>query len=136
MNNNKITEIPDSIKNLGSLSRVYLNNNLIKKIPEAVMYLKNLRELELNNNQIREFPEYLKFAKVRRIELKKNLIKLDEIPPSLKIYYYDGIKEGIFSRVQPIRKIKKKQEEKEQNQNKSFDPTKYHTLDKWSEKKK
>ncbi len=72
-NNNRISEISKSFKNLISIIDLDLSGNYIRKIPEAIKDMKKLTILELNIIEIEEIPDILKFSKVRNIELFENL---------------------------------------------------------------
>ena len=50
MNANNIINLPETIGNLTSITRLYLSGNNITTLPETIGNLKNLSILELNSN--------------------------------------------------------------------------------------
>ncbi|XP_055031066.1 volume-regulated anion channel subunit LRRC8C [Misgurnus anguillicaudatus] len=53
---NSITFIPEHIKKLGSLERLYLSHNKIEVLPSHLFLCNKLRYLDLSNNDIRFIP--------------------------------------------------------------------------------
>ncbi|KAL1022632.1 hypothetical protein UPYG_G00030250 [Umbra pygmaea] len=53
---NSITYIPEHIKKLGSLERLYFSNNKIEILPSHLFLCNKLRYLDLSNNDIRFIP--------------------------------------------------------------------------------
>lgn len=55
--NNQLTEIPDSVKNLKALVRIVANNNKITQISKELSSLPSFIDLRLSNNEITVIPE-------------------------------------------------------------------------------
>jgi Leucine-rich repeat (LRR) protein/signal recognition particle receptor subunit beta len=82
LNNNQITEIPETIGKLTQLTNLILNNNEIVEIPETIGKLTQLTNLTLNNNQITEIPETIgKLTQLTNLLFNNNIIA--KIPSSI-----------------------------------------------------
>ena len=53
----KLTTLPESIGNLGSLQSLNLNDNQLETLPESIGNLGSLQELNLGDNQLATLPE-------------------------------------------------------------------------------
>ncbi|MFK5975147.1 MAG: AAA family ATPase [Sulfurovum sp.] len=80
INNNQLTEIPDSIGELSNLKILILSNNSIKKITPKIENLSNLTHLDLGNNPIEYLPHSIKkLKKLRHLGLTGTKLPL---PPN------------------------------------------------------
>lgn len=81
-NKNKITEIPEKIKNLINLYRLNLSGNAISIISESLIKLRNLELLNLKNNKLTDFS-----AKIANMPALKQLVldgnPFEMIPPEI-----------------------------------------------------
>jgi len=77
--NNRLTYLPNTIKNLISLKRLGLENNKIEKLPDGLYNLSELQILHLNKNNINNISEkILNFKKLEDFYLKQN--PLEKMP--------------------------------------------------------
>ena len=58
LNGNKLSELPD-LKALASLRRVYLRNNRFETVPETLRDLPSLTDIDFSGNPIKEIPGWL-----------------------------------------------------------------------------
>ena len=73
----KLSTIPEPIRKLTSLKRLYLNNNLIENIPEWIGELKSLKKLDLSDNNIKRLPESIyDLNTLGFLDLSKNKLTL------------------------------------------------------------
>ena len=56
LNNNKLSQLPESIGNLVNLISLDLSNNTLTRLPESIGNLVNLTSLDLDNNKIYILP--------------------------------------------------------------------------------
>jgi uncharacterized protein YlbG (UPF0298 family) len=82
---NKLNNIPEPIRELTSLKKLYLNHNLIETVPEWIGELKFLKRLDLSNNKITNIPETLGNLKcLKHLNLfNNNIMKLNDSIGSL-----------------------------------------------------
>lgn len=81
-NRNKITEIPDQIKNLKNLARIDLADNLVSSISDELASVKSLELLNLKNNKLTDFsPKIANMPNLRQLALDGN--PFDMIPPEI-----------------------------------------------------
>jgi small GTP-binding protein len=82
LNDNNITNIPNSLNNLANIKTLSLNNNNIHTIPDSLDNLSNLKLLSLNNNNINTIPNSL--ANLNNLKvLSLNNNNINTIPNSL-----------------------------------------------------
>lgn len=73
--NNKLIEIPDEIKNLKSLKRIIINNNHIEKISFELKNLNFLEDFRLQNNDLTHIPNTIfSLEKLKILLLSDNQI--------------------------------------------------------------
>ncbi|KKL20502.1 hypothetical protein LCGC14_2454840, partial [marine sediment metagenome] len=79
LNDNQLTQLPESIGSLENLKELYLHDNQLTKLPESIGNLISLRVLSLWDNQLTQLPESignlknLKYLKLYRLIKSKNL---------------------------------------------------------------
>ena len=56
INNNQISEIPDSVGDLKALSRIIIDSNKISKISNRLSELEYFKDFRLSNNNISNVP--------------------------------------------------------------------------------
>ena len=54
---NELTELPESIGNLGGLTRLFVSNNQLTALPESIGSLRGLTRLFVSHNQLTGLPE-------------------------------------------------------------------------------
>lgn len=82
LNNNQISELPESIGILSNLQRLYLQYNQISELPESIGKLSKLEWLHLQHNQISVLPEFIgKMSNLQILWLHNNQIR--ELPESI-----------------------------------------------------
>lgn len=82
LGDNKLTRIPESMGNLQSLRRLYLQNNRLTALPESIGNLRSLQILYLQNNQLTAIPEsFGNLHDLRTLFLDSN--QLTAIPESV-----------------------------------------------------
>ena len=73
LSDNQLTEIPKSISNLSNLTKLGLDDNQLMKIPESIGNLSNLTRLNLNYNQLTKIPESINnLSNLMRLNLNDN----------------------------------------------------------------
>ncbi|XP_056162381.1 disease resistance protein RPV1-like [Syzygium oleosum] len=78
-----LTEIPDSIKKLASLTELDLGYTSITKLPEGIENMPNLRVLEISGTNITELPNAIgKLAKLQKLGVEK-CEKLERLPSNM-----------------------------------------------------
>lgn len=82
---NQITDIPESVENLTNLMYLYLHSNKISNIPESIGSLTKLKMLDLGDNQITSIPESIgNLTQLENLTLNNNaLLSLPENIASL-----------------------------------------------------
>ncbi len=84
--NNQLTELPDSIGNLKFLNRIIANNNQISKISPKLAEIQNFTDLRLDENNLTKIPEtifnlkslfvlYLKSNNIEKLSTKIGKLK-------------------------------------------------------------
>jgi len=69
----KLTTLPEEIRDLYHLERLYLSRNNIREIPNWIGDLQELRSISLYGNKIAELPEALRALKnLKKIDMEKN----------------------------------------------------------------
>lgn len=58
LNDNKLSTLPD-LKDLTSLSRIYLRGNSFKEVPETLKSLPSLTDIDISGNPVTAIPEWL-----------------------------------------------------------------------------
>lgn len=77
-----LNTIPDSIKNVKSLKRLWLSNNRFTEVPRALCFLPNLEELLLDGNLISSVPKKIQnLTKLKKLDLAGN----NDIPLCLEV---------------------------------------------------
>ena len=74
LNDNRLAALPD-LKALAKLRRIYLKNNRLDKVPETLKDLPSLTDVELSGNPIREIPDW--FAQktgLKNVSLSRTMI--------------------------------------------------------------
>ena len=83
LNNWELSTIPDSIGNLIELNHLILRDNKLRNIPETIRLLENLETLELGNCQISSLPDSLSNLKnLKKLTIERNF-QLKSIPKVL-----------------------------------------------------
>ena len=81
LNDNKLAELPD-LKALVNLRRIYLKNNRFTAVPETLKDLPSLTDADLSGNPIKEVPAWLaekkglknlSFSRTQLVRLPENL---------------------------------------------------------------
>jgi len=76
LDNNNLTEIPESITNIRTLKKLYLSGNRIKSIPHHIKNLENLEFLGLGSNEIQYIaPEIGNLVNLEHLYLQENRIE-------------------------------------------------------------
>lgn len=100
LDHNKISHIPDDIKNLKRLEFLYIHNNGLKDIPEAIYSLNNLIELCISNNPIDKLSDnFVKLSSLREFrftgttisKLPNNFSKMENL---FYVYLNRELQEG------------------------------------------
>lgn len=78
----QLEKIPEELKELKDLQRLYLNDNQLNEIPKELGELTNLRRLDLQNNQLTQIPKELGNLRSLQVLLLNNN-KLREVPEEL-----------------------------------------------------
>jgi len=79
---NGLTELPELIGSLLSLERLYLSYNDLTELPEAIGNLASLLYLDLDENDLTELPEAIgKLESLERLYLANN--KLEALPEAI-----------------------------------------------------
>ena len=73
LSHNKISRIPNDIKNLTNLESIKLNNNSFTTFPKVLLEM-NLNNIEIDNNKLTELPSFAKNCE-GKISIKNNNIK-------------------------------------------------------------
>lgn len=82
LNDNKLSSLPDSIKEFKQLTTLSLNNNKLQCLPESIVNLKSLEKLLLSNNQLKEIPSNIdRLSKLQVLGLGNN--QLEKLPTSI-----------------------------------------------------
>ena len=82
LNDNKIRNIPDALRNLVNLQALYLSRNKIRRIPNSIKYLKNLQFLAMSNNDLLNIPDAAieNLSKLEMVNLSNNsIVNVDEV---------------------------------------------------------
>ncbi|MDP3533514.1 MAG: leucine-rich repeat domain-containing protein [Alphaproteobacteria bacterium] len=80
---NKLTSLPESIKNLENLEELHLDENNLKTIPDSIKHLKKLRILCLSSNKITSLPDWIgDLENLEELYLGKN--KITTLPDSIQ----------------------------------------------------
>ncbi|MEM9276480.1 MAG: leucine-rich repeat domain-containing protein, partial [Cyanobacteria bacterium P01_F01_bin.143] len=78
----ELTQIPDIVLELTSLTNLYLSGNQLTNIPESITKLTNLTNLSFGNNQLTNIPEFIsELTNLTTIYLTGN--QLTNIPESI-----------------------------------------------------
>jgi internalin A len=78
----RLTELPESVRQLRSLQELLLDGNHLTKLPEWLGQLTGLKALAVSNNQLRKLPESLgQLTQLRELYLEGN--DLTELPETL-----------------------------------------------------
>ena len=72
LNNNKLTNIPQSIKKLKKLQGLDLAGNVLYYVPNEINELKNLKVLNLNSTHLLELPKLDKLTKLEKLLVDNN----------------------------------------------------------------
>ncbi|MBO5642741.1 MAG: leucine-rich repeat domain-containing protein [Kiritimatiellae bacterium] len=84
LNSNKLSSLPD-LKALVELRRIYLKNNNFTAVPETLKDLPSLTDIELSGNPINEVPEWL--ASKRGLEnLSFNFTAIKKLPADISAW--------------------------------------------------
>jgi len=82
LENNRLTELPDSIGDLINLKTLYLDSNQLTELPDSIGNLTNLKDIYLRNNQLTELPKsFRNLTNLKWLILAGN--KLTELPDSI-----------------------------------------------------
>ena len=82
---NKIGSLPKYFGALHSLTELHLEENLITHLPESIGQLKNLKILDISDNEIAQLPESLTELTQENIRLEINDNPIDIIQMSEKL---------------------------------------------------
>ncbi len=78
-----LTDIPNSILSLNSLSKLNLSHNRLRQLPDYISQLPNLRDLDLGDNPLETVPQWIgDMRRLRHLSLYAN--RLAEVPPSIR----------------------------------------------------
>ncbi|XP_078384326.1 uncharacterized protein LOC144666799 [Oculina patagonica] len=80
--NNQLSELPETIGQLINLTELWLNNNQLSELPETIGQLINLTALWLDNNQLSELPETIGQL-INLTELRLDNNQLSELPETI-----------------------------------------------------
>ncbi|XP_010610286.1 leucine-rich repeat-containing protein 69 isoform X1 [Fukomys damarensis] len=73
LNKNRLTQLPQEVNRLKSLTCLSINYNQLTSIPRELCFLENLSELHFNYNQLICIPEEIKFLKkLQKLFLARN----------------------------------------------------------------
>ena len=73
LNNNQLTELPQSIGNLTNLKWLTLSSNQLTELPQSIGNLTNLEILLLGINKLTEPPNYIaNLTNLKRLDLHRN----------------------------------------------------------------
>ena len=82
LNDNKLSSLPDSIKEFKKLTTLSLNNNKLQCLPKSIVELKSLEKLLLSDNQLKEIPTNIdELTKLQVLGLGNN--QLEKLPTSI-----------------------------------------------------
>ena len=71
----KLKALPETIRNLTNLQRLYLRDNELTTLPETIGELKQLQNLDVFNNQIQTLPDSIgDLPNLWRFDLSRNQI--------------------------------------------------------------
>jgi len=81
LNDNKLTALPD-LKALANLRRIYLKNNRFASVPETLKDLPSLTDVDLSGNPIKEVPAWLTEKKgLKNVSLSRTMV--EKLPENL-----------------------------------------------------
>jgi Leucine-rich repeat (LRR) protein len=108
LNDNKLTNLPESIGNLPNLKSLILFRNKLTNLPESIGNLTNLESLYLYRNKLTSLPESIgKLTNLVRLDLVLN--KLEEVPESIgnltNLTYLNLSRNGLTSLPESIGKL-------------------------------
>ena len=84
LNDNRLSALPD-LSPLVSLRRIYLRNNRFETVPETLKDLPSLTDIDLSGNPVSEIPEWL--AKKEGLEfLSFSRTKISKLPDDLSAW--------------------------------------------------
>ena len=73
LEDNQLTELPNSIGNLTNLEKLWLVNNQLTELPQSIGNLTNLKKLNLRGNRLTELPQSIgNFTNLESIWLDSN----------------------------------------------------------------
>ena len=84
LNDNRLSTLPD-LKNLVSLRRIYLRNNRFAAVPETLKDLPSLTDVDLSGNPLREIPAWLAEKKgLKALSFSRTLV--EKLPDDLSAW--------------------------------------------------
>ncbi|KAH8061483.1 hypothetical protein JL722_4111 [Aureococcus anophagefferens] len=90
LQNNELTELPDTLGALANLRTLRLSFNKLTKLPrlpESFGYLASLELLFLNNNKLTQLPRsFIRLQKLRKLNLQRN-----DLQVMLEVAAFDGL---------------------------------------------
>jgi len=76
LSKNRLSYLPEEIKDLSHLQKLELDNNAFQVFPKPILELKNLQELNLSNNPLTDVPpEILELTALKKINLSRTCIQ-------------------------------------------------------------
>jgi internalin A len=83
LGNNELNALPKSIEKLINLTSLNLCNNKLNALPESIIQLKNLTSLNLSSNNFNDFPEFIgKLTSLTSLQFDNN--ELNALPKSIE----------------------------------------------------
>ena len=79
LSHNNLAEIPDIFLQLITLTCLCVNDNRLSSLPKSMKDLKRLQELDLRNNQLKGLDVVRKLPKLKKLFVEGNPLTLEEI---------------------------------------------------------